>query len=457
MGWTRGNGERTTTSELGSGSDGEGTDMDERHRVLIVGGGFAGFHCARRLSRRKDVEVTLLNATDYFLYLPLLPQVTGGLLGASRVAVALASSLPKARLIFATASKLDIEGHSMAYDDGEGHGGTIGYDTLVLAAGSVNKLLPIPGIADHAHGFRGISEALYLREHLIRQVEMAAQTDDPAERASRLTFVVVGAGYTGTEVLVHGQRLVDAVISAYPRLRGEAARWHLVDTADRVLPGLDERLSRTAARVLRRRGVEVHTKTSLAEATADGVRLSDDGELATKTLIWCVGVRPDPFLESTGLPTDHGRVVVNTDLTVPEHPEIYAIGDAAAVPDLTRPGQSTAMTAQHAQRQGIMAARNIVADSNGRARAEYKHHDLGFTVDLAAPAAAADPFGIPLSGPIAAAVTAGYHLLALPGGRLGVAMDWMVGAVTKRRPVQLGLIRGSAVPLDTTRPETPRT
>ncbi|HEY2796162.1 MAG TPA: FAD-dependent oxidoreductase, partial [Micromonosporaceae bacterium] len=323
--------------------------MSQRHRVLIIGGGFAGFHCAKRLSRRKDVHVTILNPSDYFLYLPMLPQVTGGLLEAARVAVPLATTLPRVRLVFGSASKLDFDGRMMAYDNGEGRTSTIGYDTLVLAAGSVNKLLPIPGIADHAHGFRGIPEALYLREHLTRQVEMAANADDPAERTARLTFVVVGAGYTGTEVLVHGQRLVADVVRAHPRLRHDTVHWHLVDTADRVLPGLDQRMSRTAARVLHRRGVEVHTKTSVAEATADGVRLSDDSMLASKTLIWCVGVRPDPFLESTGLPTDHGRVVVDADLTVPEHPEIYAIGDAAAVPDLTRPGQSTAMTAQHAQ------------------------------------------------------------------------------------------------------------
>ena len=144
----------------------------------------------------------------------------------------------------------------------------------MLAAGSVNKLLPIPGVAEHAHGFRGMPEALYLRDHLIRQVELAAAADDPAERAARLTFVVVGAGYTGTEVAAHGQ-LLTATCCPQPALAGEQARWLLLDTAPRVLPELSPRLSRTADRVLRDRGVEVLTGCSVAEAIADGVRLTD--------------------------------------------------------------------------------------------------------------------------------------------------------------------------------------
>ena len=426
-------------------------------RIVIVGGGFAGFHAARRLSKlaRGAAEITLINPTDYFLYLPLLPQVTGGLLDANRVAVSLPTALPKVRLILGEARHVDLDGRRVEYVDPDDRAGDVSYDRLVIAAGSVNKLLPIPGITDHAHGFRGIPEALYLREHLTRQVEMAEETDDADERAARLTFVVVGAGYTGTEVLAHGQILTESIIKSRPRLRGETSRWYLLDTADRVLPGLDPRLSETADRLLRRRGVRLRMRTSITEATADGVHMSDGTRLATKTLIWCVGVRPDRFVEDLGLPTDKGRLVVDEYLTVPGHPEVYGIGDAAAVPDLTRPGEITAMTAQHAERHGKLAAGNIAASFGaGRLRA-YRHHDLGFTVDLAGGAAAANPLGIPLSGLAAAGVTAGYHLLALPKNRASVAAEWVIGAFMPRQPVQLGLVRAAAVPLNTETPALP--
>ncbi len=427
----------------------------DRTRVVVVGAGFAGFHCARRLSKLAGdhVAITLINPTDYFLYLPLLPQVAGGLLNATRVAVPLPATLPHVRLHLAEATGIDVARRVVTCEDPEGQSAEVPYDLLVLAAGSVNKLLPIPGIADHAHGFRGIPEALFLREHLTRQVEMADSTDDPAERAARLTFIVVGAGYTGTEVLAHGQRLVESIVRSRPRLRGTKPRWYLLDTADRVLPGLDKRMSRTADRVLRRRGVDIRVGCSVTEATADGARLSDGTFLPSRTLVWCVGVRPDPLIESTGLPTEKGRLVVNTDLTVPDHPDVYAVGDAAAVPDLTMPGQTTAMTAQHAQRQGKLAAENIIATLTGKPRREYRHHDLGFTVDLADGAAAANPLHVPLSGLPAFAVTTGYHWMALPANRLGVAADWAVGLFSRRQAVQLGLVDAANVPLDTATPE----
>ena len=170
----------------------------------------------------------------------------------------------------------------------------------MIAAGSVNKLLPIPGVAEHAHGFRGIPEALYLRDHMTRQIELADATDDHDERAARSTFVVVGAGYTGTEVAAQGVLYTDALHRRHPRLGGQRPRWLLLDVAKRVLPELDERLSRTADRVLRERGVDVRTGVSVQEATKEGVRLTDGSFVATRSLIWCVGVRPDPVVEGSG-------------------------------------------------------------------------------------------------------------------------------------------------------------
>ncbi|MGQ4383901.1 NAD(P)/FAD-dependent oxidoreductase [Streptomyces sp. SAS_270] len=400
-----------------------------RPRIVIVGAGFAGYRTARTLARltRHKADITLLNPTDYFLYLPLLPQVAAGVLEPRRVSVSLPGTLPHVRLVLGEADDFDLDARTVHYSDPEGSSGTLAYDRLVLAAGSVNKLLPIPGVAEHAHGFRGLPEALYLRDHVTRQVELAASSDDPKSRAARCTFVVVGAGYTGTEVAAHGQLFTDALVRKRPLREGIRPRWLLLDVAPRVLPELDERLSRTADRVLRQRGVDVRTGTSVKEATSTGALLSDGEFIDTRTLVWCVGVRPDPLAASLELPMERGRLLVDPYLQVPGRDDLFACGDAAAVPDLEKPGQYTPMTAQHAWRQGRTAGHNVAAS-----------------------------LGIPLSGPAAGIVTRGYHLAAMPGNRVRVAADWLLDAVLPRQAVQLGLVRSWSVPLDTASPELAR-
>ncbi|MGE5285704.1 MAG: NAD(P)/FAD-dependent oxidoreductase [Micromonosporaceae bacterium] len=432
-----------------------------RQRVVIVGGGFAGFHAARRLARiaKGSLDISLVNPTDYFLYLPLLPEVASGILDPRTVAAPLATTCRGVRHILGAVTEIDITARQVVASDPEGYRRALHYDHLVVALGSVNKLLPIPGVGDHAHGFRSIAEALYLRDHLLRQIELADSSDDPRERDARSTFVVVGAGYTGTEVAAQGQLFTRAAVRRRPGLRGTPPRWLLIDVAPQVLPGLDPRFSRTASRVLAARGVEVRTRTSVEQASAEGVKLSDGEFIATRSLIWCVGVRPDPLVERLGLPMAKGRLVVDEYLNVPGHPEIFACGDAAAVPDLTRPGEFTMMTAQHAERQGKLAAGNVAASlgvGGGRIRRRpYKHHDLGFVVDLGGARAAANPVGVPLSGVAAKAVTRGYHLLTIPANRVRIATDWLLDAVFARQVVQLGLVRSGAVPLTAGNPDHP--
>ena len=432
-----------------------------RQRVVIAGGGFAGFHAARRLGRlaRGSLDVVLVNPTDYFLYLPLLPEVAAGILDPRTVAAPLAATCRGVRHVLGAVTDIDIDGRQLAVRDPEGNRRTVGYDQLVIALGSVNKLLPIPGVADHAHGFRSLAEALYLRDHLLRQIEIADLAGDRAERDARCTFVVVGAGYTGTEVAASGQLLTKIAARHRAGLSGQKLRWMLVDVAPRVMPELDPRLSAIASKVLSARGVEIRTGTSVEHASADGVKLSDGEFVPASSLIWCVGVRPDPMVARLGLPMQKGRLTVDEYLTVPGHPEVHACGDAAAVPDVTRPGSVTAMTAQHAQRQGKLVADNIAASyglGGGRTRRRpYRHHDLGFVVDLGGVKAAADPLGVRLSGLPAKAVTRGYHLLSMPTNRARVATGWALDAVFSRQLVQLGLVRSGAVPLTAGTPEHP--
>ncbi|EST37002.1 hypothetical protein N566_15335, partial [Streptomycetaceae bacterium MP113-05] len=216
-----------------------------RSRIVIVGAGFAGYQAARTLSRklRGAAEIVLVNPNDYFLYLPLLPEVSSGILEPRRVSVSLPGTLPGVRLVLGEVHGVSLSERRVRYTDPEGRDGELSYDRLLLSVGSVNKLLPIPGVAEHARGFRAMPEALYLRDHITRQLAMAANSDDPEERTARSTFVVVGAGYTGTEVAAHGKLFTDSLARQHSRAGGDRApeshpRWMLLDVAPRVLPGL---------------------------------------------------------------------------------------------------------------------------------------------------------------------------------------------------------------------------
>src|SRR5262249_41031835 len=284
-------------------------------------------HAARRLGRlaHGSLEVVVVNPTDYFLYLPLLPEVAAGILDPRTVAVPMAAVSRRVRHVLGAITDIDTGSRQLVVSDPEGNRRTVGYDHLVVALGSVNKLLPIPGVADHSHGFRSLAEALYLRDHLLRQIELADLSADRAERDARTTFVVVGAGYTGTEVAAQLQLLSRIAARRRPGLAGQRLRWMLLDLAPRIMPELDPRLSATATKVLSGRGIEIRTGTSVEQATVDGVKLSDGEFVPTRLLIWCVGVRPDPMV--AGNPQGHAA---NHRRTAPPHTQRRGVAGQAA-------------------------------------------------------------------------------------------------------------------------------
>lgn len=417
-------------------------------RVVIVGGGFAGYHAARCLLSypRRDVEVVLVNPTDHFCYLPLLPEVAAGVLHPLRVAVSIPETLPGLELVLGQADEVDLERGAVGIRGIDGSRLSLRYDRLLLATGAVNKLLSIPGVAEHGLPLRDVADARRLRDHLTRQIEHAATTDDPQDSAARTTFVVAGAGYTGTEITAQGSLLTASLARDQAGLDPASVRWILVELAPRLLPEFDTALGEAAEGVLYRRGVEIRTGTSISSVDPDGVVLSTGQFVPSRTVVWCVGVRPDPFVAGLGLPTREGRLVVDTELAVPGHPEVYAAGDAAAVPDLTRPGELTAMTAQHAGRQGRCAAANIGADHGYGRRRRYQHRGLGFVVDLGGVDAVANPLQIPLAGIAAKVVARAVHLAALPANRARTVLDWALDALLPR---QTRFVEAGGVPART--------
>ncbi len=419
---------------------------DRPARVVVVGSGFAGFECARRLSRTlrrhsDPAEVTLVSPEDYLLYTSLLPDVAGGVLDPRSVAIPLAAALPGVGLVPGLVESVDLAGHTLTYSARGAGSRTLDWDRLVLTPGSVTRLSDVPGLAEHGRGLKTLAEAVYLRDHLLDQLATAAAEPPGPARDARRTVVVVGASYGGTELVAQLRALADEAT----RRRGtssSAVRFLLLDTADRVMPEVGSRLGDRALAVLRDRGIDVRLGTSLTRVEADRVVLTDGSVVPTRTVAWVTGVTASPLVGRLGLPVEKGRLVVGPDLAVPGRPGVFAAGDAAAVPDLTKPGQVTAPTAQHATRQGHALARNVAASLGIGTAKDYRHHDLGLVVDLGPHFAVADPFGVHLAGFPAKVVTRGYHLYALPrtANRWAVAMGYLTDLVSPRPVVSLGLV-----------------
>ena len=415
---------------------------DGRARILMVGAGFAGFHCARVLDRRlgPTADLTVVNRVDHMLYSALLPEVVGGVLDPRSSATPLASLLPSTRVLVATVLMIDAGRQTCTVRGVDGRLQLLRWDRLVLNPGSVTRTFGIPGVLEHARGFKTLGEALYLREHILRELQLASAAADKHTRHGHGSFVVVGGGFTGLELAAQGRALARAALRQHPALDNESVSWTVLEAGPSVLGQFPERLSRRALDRIRKRGVDVRLGTAVAEIASDHVRLADGETIPAQTVVWTAGVIPPPLIAQLGLPVSSGRLIVDDKLQARDHPNVFALGDAAAVPDLTHPGRLAAQTAQNAQRQGITAARNVAASvGHGKSRA-YKHHNLGFVVDLTGRNAIATPLGLPLSGLAAKLTGRAYHLRALPSGRLRVLSDWVNGLVGGRATVEIGLV-----------------
>ncbi|MFE7215880.1 NAD(P)/FAD-dependent oxidoreductase [Streptomyces sp. NPDC001698] len=407
-----------------------------RPRILVVGAGFAGVACVRRLERRLspgEADITLVTPRSYQLYLPLLPQVASGVLTPQSVAISLRRSKKyRTRIIPGGAVGVDLKAKVCVVRTLTDHVVDEPYDYLVLAPGSVTRTFDIPGLLDHAFGMKTLAEAAYIRDHVITQLDLADASEDPAERASRLQFVVVGGGYAGTETAACLQRLTHAAVKRYPRLNPALIKWHLIDIAPKLMPELGDKLGRSAQEVLGRRGIEISLGVSIAKAGPEEVTFTDGRVVPTRTLIWTAGVVASPLIATLGAETVRGRLAVTAEMCLPGHDGVFALGDSAAVPDLAKgDGAVCPPTAQHATRQGRRVAENVIATLRGQPLRPYEHRDLGLVVDLGGADAVSKPLGVELRGVPAQAVARGYHLGALRTNvaKTRVATNWLLNAV----------------------------
>jgi NADH dehydrogenase len=319
--------------------------------TLIVGGGFAGAYVARLLRKR---GATIVSPDNFMLLTPLLPEAASGTIEPRHAVVPLRLMCPYAELLLGHATELDTERRVVRVET-EDRVFAIGYAQLVLAVGSISRVPPIPGLADHGLGFKDLADAIHLRNHVLRRLEAAAAAANETHRRRELTFVFVGAGYAGVEALGELADLVRDALRHYPSLRGEPTRWVLVDAAPKILPEIPTRLGDYAAAQLARRGVEIKVETTLERLDPHAATLSNRERILTSTLVWTAGIRPSPVLVDFGLPLDErGRVRVDQTLRVEGHDTVWALGDGARVPNEATPGRPDPPTSQHAlARHGV--------------------------------------------------------------------------------------------------------
>ncbi|MDX6733001.1 MAG: hypothetical protein QOC54_2949 [Baekduia sp.] len=413
--------------------------------VVIAGGGFGGFYAARALERAlppQAARITLVNDVNFMLYTPLLPGAAAGTLEPRHVVVPLREQLERTDLRLGTVLSGDPAGHRIRVRSHEGHEEDLRYDHLIVALGSVSRTLPIPGLVEHGRGFKTLPDAIALRNRVLGCLEAAETLDDPAEREAWLTFVFVGAGYAGLEGAAELQDFAADVLDYYPRCRTQGVRFVLVEAADRVMGEIPESLARFATEELRGRGMDIRTSTTLEEVSERWARLSDGETVPTRTVVWTAGVRPHPVVARLGLALDAtGRIVVDRCMRAEGAEGVWAIGDAAAVPDpaqrLKRP---TPPTAQHAIRQGRRVARNVAAALGRGSMKPFRYRTLGVFVDMGRREAVAQTLGLRWRGLPAWWLARTYHLAMMPslGRKLRLLTDWNVGLLFGRDTAELG-------------------
>jgi NADH:ubiquinone reductase (H+-translocating) len=397
--------------------------------VLVLGGGFAGSYVARELGRS---GATIVNPTNFMLYTPLLPEAAAGSVEPRHVTVPLRTMAPDADLVLGSAVALDPDRRVVEVESEAGRF-AIAYADLVIALGAVTRMPELPGLHEHAFRVKDLTDAIRLRNHVLRQIELADAA--PEHAARRLTFVFAGAGFAGVEVLAELRDLVAETLPRHPRLAGIEPRWLLLDGGGRILGQMPEQLARFAHRTLERRGVEILTETSLTEVDARGVTLTSGRRVETGTVVWTAGVRPNPVLGELGLPLDHrGRVRVDETLRVVGSSNVWALGDGAAVPNEATPGEIDPATCQHALRQ----ARRLAENLRGTPR-PYRYRTRGQMATLGRRHGVALVGRLRVNGLLGWHIARAYHLLQLPffSRRLRVLADWTASAMFRRDVVEL--------------------
>jgi NADH dehydrogenase len=398
-------------------------------------------------------------------YQPFLPEASAGNISPRHAVVPLRRALRKANVVAGEVARIDHGRKVATVKPIIGPAREIAYDHIIAAPGSVSRTLPIPGLREHAVGFKTIGEAIYLRNHVLERLDVAAATTDPQTRKRALTFVFVGGGYAGIEALAEMEDMAHDALKYYPELEPGDMRWVLVEATRRILPEVGPDMGAYTVQVLLRRDMDIRLDTRL-ESCVDGiVRLSDGDEFAADTIVWTAGVKPSPMLNQTDLPRDErGRVRCNARLQVVREDGsvvegAWSAGDCASVPDLTSdvPGATCSPSAQHAVRQAARLADNIAAVIREREPKDYKHKHAGSVASLGLHKGVAQVYGIKLKGLPAWFMHRTYHMSRIPSmnRKIRVVVDWSLALFLRREVVSLGELHQPRDPFVDVTPSVP--
>jgi len=420
-----------------------------RPRILILGGGYVGLYTAMGLQKklsRSEAQIVLVDPRPYMTYQPFLPELAAGSIEPRHVVVSHRHNLKGVDVVTAAVTGLRHADKVATIKPQQGEEFEVSYDHVVIALGSVSRILPIPGLVETAIGFKTVEEATATRNHILDRLDAAASLRDPAARTRALTFVFVGGGYAGIEALAELEDLVRDAVKIHPSIDQSEIKFVLVEALNRILPEVGPEMGTWTLQQLRERGIDCRLETFLKSCEDGHIVLSDGTEFDTDTVVWTAGVKSNPVLGSTDLPLDKlGRLTVRADLRVAGEDGIvegaWGAGDACAVPDLTKePGAFCAPNAQHAVRESRQMAKNIVAVLHGEPVEEYKHKYAGSVASLGIGKGVATIYGVKVKGFPAWLMHRGYHLMAIPtfNRKFRVLLDWVGQAAFRRDTVAIG-------------------
>ena len=414
-------------------------------RIVILGGGFAGIATAHTLEKKLrpgEAEVTLVSRENFSLFTPMLPEIGSGTLETRHVVTPVRTQLRRTAFVLGDVLAIDLHAkcvtvqHTIA-----GMMKTLDYDQLILALGSVTSTFGLPGIAEHSIAYKTLEDADRVRNHVIAMLELADVTIDPIERKRLLTFVFVGGGFTGVEAAGEMADFFRSTARFYPTIAPGDIDVYLIEGGKKLLPDLQDGMGEYSAKALTRRGVHVLVESFVAGADEIGLQLKDGTIIPTATIVWSAGVKPSPVVAGLAIGSGRGgSVVVDDDLSVPNHPGVWAIGDCASIPDPDAPGKNYPPTAQHAIREGPLLGGNIIAHLRGEPTKRFRYRSMGMMASIGARRGVAGIQGkVLITGFLAWVLWRTYYLLRLPGldRQLRVAFDWTLGLFFPRDIAEL--------------------
>jgi NADH dehydrogenase len=418
-------------------------------KILIVGGGYAGFYTAKKLEKwlgRNEAQVTMVDPLSYMTYQPFLPEVAAGSIEPRHAVVSHRRHLKRTRVVTAKVSNINHAEKQATITPAVGEPWVEDYDVVVVTAGAVSRTFPIPGVADEAIGMKTIEEAIAVRDRLVANFEKASNLPAGPERDRLLTVVVVGGGFAGIETFAELRSLASSLVRQYPTLTFEDTHFHLIEAMGRIMPEVSLKTAQWVVRDLDSRGAKIHLDTQLSSAVGGKIELSTGETFESDLIVWTAGVMANPFIRNTDLPIEErGRLRAQADLRIvgDDGPiaDAWTAGDVAAVPDLSGGGVGgfCVPNAQHAVRQAKLLAKNIVAVERGEAPRDYFHKNQGAVAGLGLYNGAFQSGNIAIKGFVAWVMHRGYHGLAMPmwERKFKVFGNWIINFLVRRDMVAL--------------------